>query len=218
MVKAVEKPAQTEVMDIPEPVTLRLRPVLDITPDILLELSSLNDDLRLELTAGGELIVIAPTNLDTGDQTSEISMQLRMWAKRDGTGVSYDSSTGYTLKGNAVRSPDASWLLRSRRDGLSREQRRKYPAICPDFVIELRSPSDRLRVAQRKMTEWLDNGIRLGWLFDPDAKRVYIYRPDAEVQQLDNPESVSGDPVLPGFSLDLREVWQRPCSGVTVLT
>jgi Uma2 family endonuclease len=210
MVKAAEKAQETEqvvMLDAPGGLTLRLRPVIEITPDILLELSSLNDDLRFELTAEGELIVMSPTNLDTGDQNSEINMQLRQWAKRDGTGVSFDSSTGYTLKGNAVRSPDASWLLRSRRDALSREQRRKYPEICPDFVIELRSPSDRLRVAQRKMAEWLDNGIRLGWLIDPDARRVSVYQPGAEVRQLDNPDIVAGDPVLPGFSLDLREIW-----------
>ena len=210
MAKAAEKAQEIEsavTLDAPGGVTLRLRPVIEITPDDLLELSSLNDDLRLELTADGELIVMSPTNLDTGEQNSEITMQLRQWAKRDGTGVSFDSSTGFALKGNAVRSPDASWLLRSRRDALSCEQRRAYPEICPDFVIELRSPSDRLKVAQRKMAEWLDNGIRLGWLIDPDAKRVYVYRPGVKVEQLDNPQSVSGDPVLPGFVLKLSEIW-----------
>lgn len=211
MVKAAEKPTrvdvQTEAMDIPEPLTLRLRPVLDITPNILLELSSLNGDLRLELTAEGELIVMSPTNLGTGWMNVKITAQLFAWTEQNDTGIMGDSSTGFTLKGNAVRAPDASWLARARLDALRPEQHRPYPQICPDFVIELRSPSDRLRVVHRKMDEWLDNGIRLGWLIDPEARRVYVYRPDAEVQQLDNPDSVSGDPVLPGFSLDLREVW-----------
>ena len=198
---------QSIAIDVPESVTLRLRPVLDLSPDQLLELSSLNNDVRLELTAQGELIIMAPAGFETGERNAEITTQLRVWAKRDGTGVTGDSSTGYTLKGRAVRSPGASWLLRSRRDALSAEQRRKYPEICPDFVIELVSSSDRLRVVQRKMEEWLDNGVRLGWLIDPEAKRVYIYRPNAEVQQLDNPASISGDPVLPGFVLDLRETW-----------
>jgi Uma2 family endonuclease len=210
MAKAAAKARAAEhsvAMDVPEQVTLRLRPVLDLTPDHLLALSSLNDDVRLELTAQGELVIMAPAGFETGDRNAEITTQLRVWAKRDGTGVTGDSSTGYTLKGKAVRSPGASWLPRSRRDALSAEQRRKYPEICPDFVIELVSPSDRLRSVQRKMEEWLDNGIRLGWLIDPEAKRVYVYRPDVEVQPLDNLDSISGDPVLPGFILDLREIW-----------
>jgi Uma2 family endonuclease len=194
-------------LDAPGGVTLRLRPVIEITPDDLLELSSLNDDLRLELTADGELIVMSPTNIDTGWMNSKITTRLGGWSEQDGTGITGDSSTGYTLKGNAVRSPDASWLLRTRLDALNPEQRRPFPTICPDFVIELRSPSDRLRVVQRKMAEWLDNGIRLGWLIDPDAKRVYVYRPGAEVEQLDNPDIVAGDPVLPGFVLKLSEIW-----------
>ena len=211
MVKAAEKPKHVDVrpdaMDIPEPLTLRLRPVLEITPEILLELSSLNGDLRLELTAEGELIVMSPTNLDTGWMNVKINARLFGWAEQDDTGVMGDSSTGFTLKGKAVRAPDASWLSRARLDALRPDQHRPYPDICPDFVIELRSPSDRLRAVQRKMDEWLDNGIRLGWLIDPDAKRVYVYQPGAEMQQLDNPDSVSGDPVLPGFVLKLGEIW-----------
>jgi Uma2 family endonuclease len=210
MVKAAEKTEQTEqpvALDIQEPVTLRLRPVVEITPDDLLELSSLNYHLQLELTAEGELIVMAPAGTESGWMNGRLGVRLGLWAEQDGTGVYGDSSTGYTLKGNAVRAPDASWILRSRLDDVSPEQRRKYAPICPDFVIELRSPSDRLRVVQRKMAEWLDNGIRLGWLIDPDAKRIYIYQPGAAVRQLDNPESVSGDPVLPGFVLKLGEIW-----------
>lgn len=207
MVKAAEKTENVAVLDAPEAVTLRLRPVLEITPDDLLELSSLNDDLRLELTAEGELIVMSPTGLDTGRINSRIAVRLGLWAEQDGTGDTGESSTGFRLKGNAVRAPDASWILRSRLDDLRPDQRRKYAPLCPDFVIELSSPSDRLGVVQRKMEEWLDNGLRLGWLIDPDAKRVYVYQPDDEVQQLDDQETVSGDPVLPGFVLNLREIW-----------
>ncbi|MBA2277207.1 MAG: Uma2 family endonuclease [Chloroflexia bacterium] len=207
MVKTVERTEAVAAQDVPAPVTLRLRPVIEMTPDQLLEISSLNRDLRLEMTAEGELIVMAPAGTETGWMNGRIGVRLGLWAERDGTGVYGDSSTGFTLNGNAVRSPDASWVLCSRLDALSPEQRRKYAPLCPDFVIELRSPSDRLSVVQAKMREWLDNGARLGWLLDPDHKRVYVYQPDTEAQQLDDPKALSGDPVLPGFVLNLDEVW-----------
>ncbi len=189
------------------PLVLRLRPVVDLTGDQLLELSSLNGDLRLELTAKGELIIMPPTGTETGDRDSEINMQLRLWTKHDGTGVAFSSSTGFTLPNGAIRSPDASWVLLSRIEALTAEQYRKYAPLCPDFVIELHSPSDSLRAAQEKMREYLENGARLGWLMDPEHKRIYVYRPDTLVRELENPETVSGEPVLPGFTLNLREVW-----------
>lgn len=189
------------------PLVLRLKPAVELTPDQLLEISSLNKDLRLELTAKGELIVMPPAGSETGERNSELNMQLRIWAKRDGTGVTFDSSAGFTLSNGAVRSPDASWVERSRWASLTLAQRRKFAPLCPDFVIELRSPSDSLSIAQAKMQEYLENGARLGWLMDPEQKRVYVYRPGAPVQRLENPEKVSSDPVLPGFVLDLREVW-----------
>lgn len=168
---------------------------------------TLNDTLGLELTAEGNLIVMSPAGGEISDQEAEITFHLRGWTKRDGTGKSFSSSAGFTLLNGATRSPDASWVARSRWEALKRDQRQKYPPLCPDFVIALRSPSDRLHVLQLKMQEWIENGARLGWLIDPDAKRVYVYRPDAPVQQLNDPETVSGEPVLPGFTLDLREVW-----------
>lgn len=189
------------------PLVLRLRPVIELTGDQLLMLSSINHDLRLELTAEGELVVMPPTGTETGDQDSEINMQLRLWSKQDGAGATFGSSTGFTLPNGAIRSPDASWVLRSRLDALTAEQRRKFAPLCPDFAIELRSPSDGLRVAQEKMQEYLENGARLGWLIDPSSKRVYVYQPEAPVQELEAPEKISGDPVLPGFVLNLREVW-----------
>ena len=141
------------------------------------------------------------------DRNAEITFQLRGWTKRDGTGKSFDSSGGFELPNGAKLSPDASWVALSRWQALSPEERRTYPPLCPDFVIELRSPSDRLSVVQRKMREWIANGLRLGWLIDPLSKRVEVYRPDTLVQRLDGPESVSADPELPGFVLDLREIW-----------
>lgn len=190
-----------------ESVVLRMRPAVRITADQLLELSSLNRDLRLELTAEGELVVMPPTGWETGDKDSELNMQLRLWAKRDGTGRSSSSSTGFVLPNGAIRSPDAAWVANSRLSALSAEQRKKYLPLCPDFVIELRSPSDTLRATQEKMEEYIENGARLGWLLDPSHRRVYVYKPGESIKELENPEKVSGEGILPGFELDLREVW-----------
>ncbi len=202
---AVHKDAPTQ--EGHPPLTIRLRPVLDLTDDQFLELAGINRDLRMELTAERELIVMPPAGTETGDRNAEITMQLRLWAKRDGTGTAFDSSAGFTLPNGAVRSPDASWTVRSRLEALTDEQRRAFAPLCPDFVIELRSPTDRLHVVQDKMQEYLDNGAKLGWLIDPERKRVYVYRPQAPLQELENPVTISGTPVLPGFVLDLREIW-----------
>lgn len=188
------------------PLVLRLRPVIELTADQLLGLSSLNSDLRLELTTKGELVVMPPTGTETGGRNLELAAQLWVWAKRDGTGMAFDSSTGFTLPNGAVCSPSVSWVPRSRLEALSAEQREKFAPLCPDFVIELHSPGDSLRVVQEKMREYMENGARLGWLIDPEYNRVYVYRPDSSVQQLENPQTISGEPVLPGFVLDLREV------------
>jgi Uma2 family endonuclease len=188
------------------PLTVRLRPVFDLTDDQLLKLSSLNQDLRMERSAKGELIVMPPAGGETSAQNAEITMQLRLWAKRDGTGITFDSSGGFRLPNGAVRSPDASWVERSRLEALTNEQRRKFIPLCPDFAIELRSPTDNLSVLQNKMQEYLDNGAKLGWLIDPENRRVYVYRPQMSPQLLDNLEEISGDPVLPDFRLNLREI------------
>lgn len=198
-----EVPVGTEHMAF----VLRLRPVVELTGDKLLELSSLNRDLRLEMTAEGELIVMPPAGGETSDRNAEIIMQLRLWSKRDGAGVTFDSSGGFVLPNGAVRSPDASWVEQTRLAALLQEQRKKFLPLCPEFVVELRSPSDSLATLQAKMQEYLENGAKLGWLIDPENKRVYVYRPREPVRELKNPENVSGDPVLPSFVLDLREIW-----------
>ena len=190
-----------------QPVIVHLKPVLELTPDRFLELAGINRDLRMELTAEGELIVMPPAGSESSDQNAEITMQLRMWAKRDGTGRTFDSSGGFTLPNGAVRSPNASWVERSRLEALTDEQRKKFVPLCPDFVIELRSPADSLSVLRDKMQEYLDNGAKLGWLIDPEQKRVYVYRPRSEAEELHNPEKIPGDPILSGFTLDLREIW-----------
>ena len=192
------------------PIVLRLGSVGQLTDDLLLELSSLNDTLRLERNAEGELEILPPTFSTTGNQNAGLTVDLGNWNKEDGTGVVFDSSTGFTLPNRAVRSPDASWVLKSRLAALTGEQRQRFWHIAPDFVIELRSSSDTLRGLQRKLEEYIANGVRLGWLIDPldPLRRVYIYRPNADVEILEGPESLSGEPELPGFTLDLKAIWE----------
>jgi len=189
------------------PLIVHLQPVLNLTDDQFFEFCQINRELRMERTAQGELIVMPPAGWETGDRNAEITMQLRLWAKHDGTGTSVDSSAGFILPNKAVRSPDAAWVRKSRLAKLTAKQKKKFLPLCPDFVIELRSPTDSLRVLQNKMREYIDNGAELAWLIDPEQKRMYIYRPDVPVEQLQAPPKVSGDPVLPGFVLDLREIW-----------
>jgi Uma2 family endonuclease len=190
------------------PVVLKLTPVINLTDDQLFELCQLNRDWRIEYTAQGELIVMPPTGWETGSQNAEITFQLRWWARGDQTGVASDSSTGFKLPNGATRSPDAAWVRRSRLTGLTREQKQKFLPLCPDFVIELRSPTDNLRAVLDKMQEYLDNGAQLGWLLDPLTRRVHVYRPQRPPEILEAPSTVSADPLLPGFVLDLRKIWE----------
>jgi Uma2 family endonuclease len=189
------------------PLIIRLRPAIELSEDQYFELCQINGELWIERNADGELSIMPPAGSATGDRNSEINMQLRIWAKQDGSGLVFDSSAGFTLPNGATRSPDAAWIARSRWEQVPPEQRERFAPICPDFVLELRSPSDTLRDLQDKLEEYLANGARLGWLLDPGPRHVYVYRPGAPVEHLEGQESVSGDPILPGFSLDLREVW-----------
>ncbi len=189
------------------PLVLRLWPALELTEDQFFELCQINRELRIERNAAGELLIMSPAGSSTGNRNSEVNMQLRIWAKQDGTGLAFDSSAGFTLPNGATRSPDASWIVRSRWEQIPSERQDQFAPICPDFVLELRSPSDRLRDLQAKMVEYLASGARLGWLLDPKPRHVYVYRPGEPVDRLDNPAAVPGDPVLPGFVLDPAEVW-----------
>ena len=193
------------------PIALRLPPGVQLTDGLLAELSSLNDALRLERNAQGELEILPPAHGITGRRNSRITARLDVWTEGDGTGEAFDSSAGFTLSNGAVRSPDASWILKSRLAQLTSEQKSGFAHICPDFVIELRSGSDALRSLQRKMEEYIANGTKLGWLIDSidRRRRVYVYRPGAEVEILEGPESLSGEPELPSFVLDLGFIWEQ---------
>ena len=184
-----------------------IQPFLDLTEEQFFELCQHNRNARIERNAGGEILVMPPTGGVTGDRNSEINMQLRIWAKQNGTGIAFDSSTGFRLPNTATRSPDGSWVLLSRYNQLTNEQKERFLPLCPDFVIELKSPTDHLPSTKQKMEEYIENGIQLGWLIEPEQKAVYIYRPHLPVEIQENLNALSADPILPGFDLDLTEIW-----------
>jgi Uma2 family endonuclease len=192
------------------------KPVLEI-PKLPLDISNLSDDqffqfcaanrkLRIERTAEGKIIIMSPTSGETGRRNAEMNRQLGNWAKQDGTGVVFDSNTEFRLPNGANRSPDASWVLKSRWEAIPESEREKFPPIGPDFVIELLPSSDNLEETKLKMQEYIANGARLGWLIDPKNKRVWAYT-GAGVEVLDQPKAVSGEALLPGFALDLTEIF-----------
>jgi len=189
------------------PLVLRLAPAIDMSDQQFFELCHLNRDLRIERTCQGDLVIMPPTGSETGRVNFRLTQLFGNWMDADGTGVGFDSSTGFTLPNGAKRSPDVAWVKRARWEALTRQQQQEFAPLCPDFVLELRSPSDALAYVQAKMREYLDNGAQLGWLIDLIEKKVYIYRPQAPVECLDNPQTVSGDPMLPRFVLDVRKVW-----------
>ena len=201
------KPAAIETgVTLPYRLALNIR-ALEMTEAQLARLSSDNGDLRLELTAGKELIIMPPVASEGGLGEHELSLQVGIWAKQDGTGRVFSPSAGFNLPNGAIRSPDVSWIPLSRWEALSDDDRRGFAKICPDFVIELRSESDSLREVQRKMDEYMETGVLLGLLVDPQNRRVHIYRPGQAIEILEEPASVSGEPVLPGFALDLAAFW-----------
>ncbi len=189
------------------PLTVNLPSIKSMSVEQFYEFCQANRDLRIERTASGEVIIMPPAFSDTGNRNIKIAQQLANWAEQDGTGETFDSSAGFTLPNGATRSPDASWIKLERWNALSEEQKASFAPICPDFVIELRSKSDTLSGLQDKMQEYIDNGASLGLLIDRKNRKVYIYRPDQEPEILDNPETVSGDPVVPGFALRMAKIW-----------
>lgn len=199
--------AQTAITPEPrEPFKLNVRGVI-VTEEQFELLCRENPELRLELTAQKELVIMPPTESESGWRSGEVFFALTAWAKQDRTGLSFDSSTGFPLPNGAIRSPDASWVKRERWDALTKDQRVKFAPLCPDFVVEVRSPTDNLFDLQEKMQEYLDNGAHLGWFIDPFEKRVYVYRSGHPVETLDDPVSLRGEPVLPGFVLSVHELW-----------
>ena len=180
---------------------------LPLTDDQFAALCADNPDMRFEYTCTGELIITPPASSDTGERNASLTADLVVWNRAARAGRVFDSSTGFILPNGAKHSPDVSWISHARWDALSDEARQGFARICPDFVVELRSPTDRLSVLQAKMQEYLDNGARLGWLIDPLERVVYVYRPGEAVERLEAPAELSGEPVLAGFSLRLGTIW-----------
>jgi len=182
-------------------------PSLRLAENQFFDFCQANRELRIERTAEGDCEIMAPTGGATGWRNSRLVTQLTIWADLDGSGVVFDSSTGFFLSNGAIRSPDASWVKKSRLAVLTPKQKKQFLPLCPDFVIELRSPSDTINVLQEKMQEYMVNGTNLGWLIDPETQRVYVYQADQTVVKLDNPLSLIADDVVTGFKLELAKIW-----------
>jgi len=177
------------------------------TDEEFFEFCQQNRDLRIERTKEGELIIMPPTGGGTGIRNAKLISRLGAWSDLNGSGQMFDSSTGFMLPNRAVRSPDVSWMRNDRWSNLSPQEQEKFPPLCPDFVVEIRSRTDSLATLQDKMEEYLSNGAQLGWLIDPLARKVHIYRPGLVAKILDDPKTVVGEPLLRGFILDVQVLW-----------
>ncbi|MEQ1636220.1 MAG: Uma2 family endonuclease [Methylococcales bacterium] len=189
------------------PVVLHWPPSLRLVDEQFFEFCQVNKELRIERTALGDCEIMAPTGGETGWRNLSLAAQLYNWAEQEGSGVAFDSSTGFVLPNGAIRSPDVSWVMKSHLAALTAKQKQRFLPLCPDFVLELRSPSDSLQKLQDKMQEYIDNGASLGWLIDPEPKSVLIFQPEKALLNLSNPAFLSADTVLMGFTLDMQKIW-----------
>jgi Uma2 family endonuclease len=190
-----------------EALTVDFKSVIELTDEQFYQLCSSNPDVRFERNATGELIIMPPVGGESSNRNALLTAQVWVWNEQCKLGISFDSSCGFKLPNGAERSPDASWVKLSRWNALTSEQQTRFLPLSPDFVIELLSPSDSLRVTQKKMEEYKSNGVHLGWLINRKLRQVEIYRVGKEVEVLDNPSSLSGEDILPGFILNLDMIW-----------
>jgi Uma2 family endonuclease len=167
-----------------------------------------NDFLRVERDANGEILVMTPAGTKTSRMNSRITRLLDEWAEQDGRGIAVDSNGGFTLPDGSVRAADAAWVARNRWDALSDADQARFAPICPDFIIELRSPSDNLADLIKKMEQWIANGVQLGWLIDPESQTVSIYRPNEQPETLTHPTSIQGHGIMAGFELVMDRIWK----------
>jgi Uma2 family endonuclease len=194
---------QTETI----PLTVSLPGSVEMTTAEFYEFCQANRDLRIERSASGDVVIMPPAFSDTGNRNIKIAQQLANWADQNGTGLGFDSSSGFTLPNGATRSPDAAWIRLERWNTLTEEEKASFAPICPDFVVELKSSSDALSGLKAKMEEYIANGALLGFLIDRKQRQVHVYRPDQDPEILENPDAVSGDPELPGFQLQMARIW-----------
>ncbi len=178
-----------------------------LTDEQFYQLCQDNRDLRLERNRHGDLLIMPPTGGETSNKNLRILQQLGMWTDENNTGIAFDSSGGFKLPNGADRSPDAAWIPKEKWENLTPEQRQKFLPFCPDFLIELRSPSDNLNALQKKMEEYIKNGTKLAWLINPQDRQVEVYRKGQAVERLDDPQILSGESILPNFVLKLEKIW-----------
>ncbi|MDJ0736467.1 MAG: Uma2 family endonuclease [Nostocaceae cyanobacterium] len=190
-----------------EAVTIDFKPILDLTDEQFYQLCQANKDLRFERNATGELIIMPPVGGESSNRNASLTAQVWIWNEQNQLGIAFDSSVGFKLPNGADRSPDVSWLKLERWNALTPKQKTRFLPLCPDFVIELLSPSDSLKTTQKKMQEYQDNGASLGWLINRKLRQIEVYRMGQKVEILDNPATLSGEDVLPGFVLDLEKIW-----------
>jgi Uma2 family endonuclease len=187
-------------------ITLDMQSV-DLSDEQYFQLCQANRDLRFERSATGELITMPPAGGSSSHRNIKLSQQLANWADMNELGSEFDASGGFKLPNGADRFPDAAWVRLERWEALTPQEQDRFAPLCPDFVAELRSKTDSLKALRLKMQEYIDNGALLGWLIDPQTRKVEIYRPGLPVETLDNPERLSGEPVLPGFLLNFAPIW-----------
>jgi len=199
---------QVLLPDVETRAPIRIQAERPMNDDEFADFCAQNPDLRIEREANGDLIIMPPSGAETGFRNSDLTSQLTIWAKKDGRGRAFDSNTEYILPDGAALSPDVSWVLKERLDQFSKEQKRRFLPLCPDFVVELTSPADRLLRVKAKMQQWIDNGAQLGWLIDADHRTVYIYRRAQKPEELVEVGHVVGEGPVEGFRLELNEIWQ----------
>ncbi|WP_042154263.1 Uma2 family endonuclease [Planktothrix agardhii] len=194
---------ETNILTLPPILKLKL----DLTSEHFWQLCQENHDFQFERTTSGELIIMPPTGGNTGKRNADLIFQLLVWKRQNNLGEVFDSNTGFTLPNGADRAPDASWVSRERWESLTPEQQDKFVPLCPDFVVELMSPSDSLEKTRQKMQEYQENGAKLGWLINRKQQQIEVYRLHQDVEILEYPNQVSGEDILPGFILDLTSIW-----------
>jgi Uma2 family endonuclease len=188
-------------------ITVNFNSIIDISDEQFYQLCTQNSETKFERNCDGEILIMPPTGGETGRRNTNLILQLAIWNQETKLGEVFDSSTGYKLPNGANRSPDVSWIKQESWDGLTSEQKEKFIPLAPDFVLELMSPTDYLVNIQAKMKEYLENKVKLGWLINPQAKQVEIYRLGQQAELLDSPRLISGEDILPGFVLDLAGIF-----------
>ena len=190
-----------------EALVIRLGPLRKkVTDDEFFEFCAINSELRIEMSKEGQMIIMMPTGSEGGNRNFNLAVGFGIWANTDGTGVGFDSSTGFKLPNGAKRSPDLAWIAHERWEAIPKKQRKKFAPICPDFVVELRSETDKLETLKEKMEEYLENGAQLGWLIDPLEKKVHVYLPGTPPKVLNHPKTLSGEPLFKGLTLKLAGI------------